>query len=232
GDLAHGAVALDRTRANVGADAFEHLQRLGEVAAANSEGEVGGAVMTDVLDDHVDVDVGVGDRPQDLVGDARLVGHAGDGELGFVAREGDAGDDGLFHVLVFLNGDERALAFAIFEAGEDAQLDLVLACEFDRADLQDLRAEAGHLQHLLEGDGVELAGFGDDARIGGVDAIDVGIDLALVGFQRRSQRHAGGVGAATAERGDVAVLVHTLEACNDHDLAFVEVATHWRVINI
>ena len=79
---------------------------------------------------------------------------------------------------------------------------------------------------------VWLAGFGDDARIGGVDAIDVGIDLALVGFQRRSQRHAGGVGAATAERGDVAVLVHTLEACNDNDLAFVEVATHWRVINI
>jgi hypothetical protein len=31
-----------------------------------------------------------------------LVGHAEDGELGFVAVEGDAGDDRLFHVLVFL----------------------------------------------------------------------------------------------------------------------------------
>jgi hypothetical protein len=74
------------------------LLGLGEVAAIDGEGEVGGAVVADVLDDHVDVDVGVGDRAENLVGDARGIGHAEHGQLGFVAVESDAGDDRLFHV--------------------------------------------------------------------------------------------------------------------------------------
>ena len=90
--------------------------------------------MADVLDDHVDVDVGVGDGAQDLVGDARLVRYAKHGQFGFVAIEGDTGDDGLFHVLFFLNSDQRAFPF-VLEAGKNAQFDLVLAGEFDRADL-------------------------------------------------------------------------------------------------
>jgi hypothetical protein len=61
--------------------------------------------------------------------------------------------------LVFLNSDQRAFPF-VLEAGKNAQFDLVLAGEFDRADLQHLGAEAGHFQHFFEGDGVELAASG------------------------------------------------------------------------
>jgi hypothetical protein len=52
-------------------DLVQHVHGLLELAAVHGEGEVGGAVVADVLDDHVDVDVGVGDRAEDLVGDAR-----------------------------------------------------------------------------------------------------------------------------------------------------------------
>jgi hypothetical protein len=98
---------------------------------------------------------------QDLVGDARPVGHAQHGDLGFVAVERNAGNDGLFHLLVLFKGDQRARAGLLVdvdvprgEARQHAQRHAVLASKFDRADLQHLGAEAGHLQHLLEADRV------------------------------------------------------------------------------
>ena len=42
------------------------------------------------------------------------------------------------------------------------------------------------------------ARFGYDARIGRINAIDIGIDLALVRLERRRQRHARGIRAAAA----------------------------------
>ena len=71
--------------------------------------------------------------------------------------------------------------FGILERRQHAQLDLVLAGELDRADLQHLRAQARQLEHFLERDRVEPPRLGHDARIGRVDAVDVGVDLALVG---------------------------------------------------
>ena len=50
---------------------------------------------------------------------------------------------------------------------------------------------------------------GDDPRVGGEDAVDVGVDLADVGVERRGQRDRGGVGAAAAERGDVLGVLET-----------------------
>ena len=71
-------------------------ERLGEVAAGADTGddcvEALGKVGEDFLCRglHVHVDVGVADRAQNLVGDAGTVGHAEDGDLGFVAVESDA----------------------------------------------------------------------------------------------------------------------------------------------
>ena len=42
---------------------------------------------------------------------------------------------------------------------------------------------AAILQHLVEGDLVELAGVGHHPGIGGEHAIDIGVDLAHVGVQ-------------------------------------------------
>ena len=53
----------------------------------------------------------------------------------------------------------------------------VVACELDRAQHQHLRPGCGQLQHLLVREGVQLARLGDETRVGGEDALDVGVDL-------------------------------------------------------
>ena len=102
-------------------------------------------------------------------------------------------------------------------AHEDAHL--VHHAELDRAHLQHLGAERGELQHFLERDLVEPLRARHHARVGGVDAVDVGVDVAAVGLDRGGDRDRRGVGAAAAERGDAAgVLVHALEAGDHRDL--------------
>ena len=87
-------------------------------------------------------------------------------------------------------------------------------------------AEAGQLEHLVVADPVDLARLGDDPRVGRVDAVDVGVDLAGVGPEHGGQGHGGRVGAAAAQRRDVVVLVDPLEAGDDDDLALVERLDH------
>ena len=101
--------------------------------------------------------------------------------------------------------------------------DAVAAGVLDAAQHQHLRAGRRHLQHLLVGDGVELRGVRDDPRVGGEDAVDVGVDLADVGLQRGGQRDGGGVRSAAAQGGDVlGVLADALEAGDQRDVALVE----------
>ena len=78
---------------------------------------------------------------------------------------------------------------------------------------------------------VQAARVGDDARVGGVDAVDVGVDQALGGLQRRGDRHRRGVRAAAAERGDVAVGIDALEAGDDDDLAGGEIGADARIVD-
>ena len=100
---------------------------------------------------------------------------------------------------------------------------VVAARVLDAAQHQHLGAAGRHLEHLLVADGRQLLGVRHDARIGGEDAVDVGVDLADVGVERRGQRDRRGVGAAAAERGDVfGVLADALEAGDDGDRALVE----------
>ena len=202
----------------------QHVHRLGVLAAIHGEREIGHVVDARVLDDHVDVDVGFADRTEYLVGDAGAVRHAHDGDLGFVVVERDAGNNGFFHFVVFLIRNQRARAFFLFEGGQHAQFHFVLAGEFDRADLQHLGAEARHLEHFLESDRVQAPRLGHDARVGRIDAVDVGVDLALVGLERGRQRDRRGVGTAASERGDsLGLRIDALKAGdNGNFLAFPE----------
>ncbi len=167
-------------------------------------------VVADVLHDHVHLDIGFANGTEDLVGHTRHVRHAQDGELGLVAVECDAGDCWRFHLVRVLQCDQRAGAF--LKAVQHPQGHLVFAGKFHRADLQHLGAHAGHFQHLLEGDPVQPAGAVHHPRVGGVDTVHVGVDLAFIRFEGGGQRHGGGVGTAAAQGGDIAVLVHALEA--------------------
>ena len=73
-----------------------------------------------------------------------------------------------------------------------------------------------------------------DARIGGVDAVDVGVDVAAVGADGGRHRHRRGVGAAAAERGDApGLLVQALEAGDDRDLlAFAEAPDDFGAVDV
>ena len=65
----------------------------------------------DVLDDHVDVHVGVGQGAEHLGRHAGLVGHGAHGHLGLVGGVGDAPDDRALHAVIFLS-DPGALGVA------------------------------------------------------------------------------------------------------------------------
>src|SRR3990167_5368889 len=238
-DLADAGVAHHVGRAELGHDlALEQVHGLLEIVAVHREAEVGLAVLAQVLDDHIDLDVGLGHRTQDLVRDAWLVGHAEHGDLGFVAVEGNAGNDGLFHLFVFLKSDQGAGGGFFIqvdvpgrEARKHTQGHLVLAGKFHRTDLQHLAAHACHFQHLFKAHTQQAARFGHHARVGRVHAVHVGVDQAFGRLQGCGHGHGRGVAAATAERGDVAVRIHALEAGDDDHLAGIQIGAHAQVVD-
>lgn len=173
-------------------------------------------------------------RGKEAVADAGLVGHVLDEHAGLVADHGRPADVHVAHPRG-LGHDPRALG--VGERAADHERDVELLGELDGARMHDARADARQFQHLVVADGVELAGLGDDARVGGVDAVDVRIDLTADGvgdgrpgvgfmFEHRGQRDGRGVGPAAAQRGDVKLLVHALKAGDDDDLPFGE---RWRM---
>ena len=74
GDVAVGGEALAR-RSRFESCVEDRLGAL-ELVLGQRERDVGEPGDRGVLDDHVDVDPGVGERPERAAGDARLVGHA------------------------------------------------------------------------------------------------------------------------------------------------------------
>ena len=109
----------------------------------------------------------------------------------------DGCDEWLLHG--FLLGDDNGTGLGV-ERGPAVDPHAVVARVLDRAQLQHAGSGGRHLEHLLEGDGVELAGVRHDPRVGGEDARDVGVDLADLGAQRRRDGDRARVRAAAAER--------------------------------
>ena len=153
--------------------------------------------------------------------DAGLVGDIAERDLRFVARKGDAGHHVLFHdVLLLANQRAQFRIGGIVEGRAHVEPDPVHHRRLDRAHLQHLGAERGQLEHFLERHLVEPARLGHHARVGGVDAVDVGVDVAAVGVERRGERHRRGVRAAAPERRHPAARrMNALEAGDDRDLA-------------
>ena len=88
------------------------------------------------------------------------------------------------------------------------------------AGLQHLGALRGQLEHLLVGNFIKLAGRRNDARIGRIDALDIGVDVAAFGAKRCGQRDCRSVRAATPERRHAAVGAEPLKAGHHRDAAF------------
>ena len=148
----------------------------------------------------------------------RLIRHPFEGDPSLVLRQRDAAHGAGGGPVG--SDDERARD--ILEARANEHRDAELLGKLDRPRVHHAGTEARQFQHLVVADRGEAPGGGEDPRVGRVDAVDVGVDLADVGPQHRGECHGGGVGAAAAERRDVAVLVDPLEAGRDHDPAIIE----------
>src|SRR5690606_34076894 len=98
--------------------------------------------------------------------------------------------------------------------------------ELDGAQLHDLGARPGELHEFVVGDFLQLPGGGDDARVGGVDAVHIGEDLAEIRLEGGGEGDGGKVGPAAAEGGDLALGGLALEAGDDDDVAGVEQAVN------
>ena len=203
---------------------FRRGERLRQIVFEHGERNVGRAVGAGVLHDHVDRHIDAEELRENRVARARLIGHAGDRDFGFVLGEGRPahGPVGPFRFAA----DHRARLVA--EAGAVAHVNrhVELLAELDRPAVHHAGPQAGQLQNLVVADAVQLASLGHEPRIGREHAVDVGVNLAGVRIQHRRQRHGRRIAAAAAERRDVEILVDALEAGRDDDLAVVEQLLH------
>ena len=232
-DLGDLAVGDDAVEADLLAAILEQRLSPREIGLGHGEGDIGLAlVATDVLDDHVDIDARLGERVEDMRHRAGPIGHAGEDDLGLVLVVRDAGHVLAFHFALlhqcvhFLLGDDHRPGvivgrgrIVLDEAGEHLDADPLLHRQPDRAGLEDLGPDARQFEHFLIGHRAQLARLGDDPRIGGVDPVDIGVDVAAIGLDRRRHRHRRSVRAAAPQRGDAVVVGYPLEARDDRDLA-------------
>src|SRR5882724_11196730 len=222
GELADFFIGENFLEADFGLEAVDDLAGLEQVRFVGGEGKIGGGragAVADVLDDHVHVDGGVAERLEDARGHAGLVGHGDEGDLGLIFVERDAANDDVLHVFGFFfhNG-----SWVIVQAGTDFKDDAEFLGEFHRARLHDLGAEAGEFEHFIVGNLVELARAGHDARVGGINAVNVRVYLAQVGLERGGERDGRQIGSAPAQRGDVSGGGLSLEPGHDDHITGVQ----------
>ena len=141
-----------------------------------------------------------------------------DGDTRAVIITGYTRNVQFFHVRTLLDFRTRIAG----KARNDLEIDIVLLCHFNRAVVQDLCAERRKLEHFIIRDSVQLTRILDDTRVGGVYAVNVGVDLAEIRAERRRDGNCGGVRAAAAEGSHIAHLVDALETGNDNDAAVVQ----------
>src|SRR5262249_60293752 len=111
-------------------------------------------------------------------------GDAPDGGLGLAPVARDAGYDRLLHAWPFR--PPRLIAYPgprpVAKGGPDMNGDAVPPGVLHAAQLQDLRARRRHFEHFLVLDRRDPPGGRHDPRVGGEDAVPIGVDLANVGL--------------------------------------------------
>lgn len=90
-------------------------------------------------------------------------------------------DEHLFHVndlLDYRSGLPR-------QAGKHLKIHVIFFCHLHAAGMKHLSSQAGQLQHLIEGNDIQLPGVGNDAGVGSIDTVHIGIDLAEIRVEHR-----------------------------------------------
>ncbi len=190
------------------------------IAPGHGESKVGEAFAAGVLDDHVHINGLLGQGRDDAVSNPGPVGDADYGYLGLIAVQGYSRYDSVLH-LYFLLLHNPGTAVAP-EGRLDQQGHPVFPGQLHGPNLQHLGSQAGHLQHLLVGDLLQMARLGADMGIGGVDPVHVGINLANIRPESGGQGYRRGIGAAPAQGGDIPRFRHALEAGHYGDDSLAE----------
>ena len=172
--------------------------------------------------------------PEDLVGDARPVRHAQHRDLGLVAVERDAGNDRLFHVLVFLESDQRARRRRFGSSKVDSTRSCTLYLPANSTEricsTFDPRLASSSISSKVIRSSRRASR--NDARVGRVDAVDVGVDLALVGLERRRERDARRVEPPRPSVVMLPSLVDALKSGDDDDRAVGEVGADLLLVDL
>jgi len=200
-----------------------------QVGPGNGEGHVGTTFAAGILNNHVHGNTGFGDGGKQGGGHAGPVQDVADRDPALVLVVGDPRNQDVFHFRILL-GDQRSRV--VGEGAPDPDRYVVFLGEFDGADLQDFGPLTGELQHLVVGDTLHLAGGAAQIGVRGVDAVDIGVNLAEIGAKGRRQSHARGVGTAPAQGGQPAVAVHPLESGHDKHVIVVEHGFDGRGIDV
>ncbi len=177
------------------------------------------------LHDHVDVDVALRQLAEDLRRDPWMVRQPIEGDLGLVAAVGHARNDPLLHDLLLVADDGPCVPGAglsgLDKTRQHPHRHPPRHGQLDGAGLQHLGPQGGHLQHFLIGDAAQAPGSLLDPRIGGVDPVHVGVDVARR-LQGGGDRHGGGVRAAAAQGGEPPVAGDPLESSDHRHFAGVQ----------
>ena len=216
-DAADSLVGAEADRLGLDDDLVHRGSRAGDVVARERERDVGVARGRDVLHDHVDVDADASASVRNTL--AATPGRSGTCSIVIFASETSCVTPEMIACSIDWPSSVTHVPGAQVKLERTWTRHAVVARELDRPQREHTAAGGSHLEHLVERDVRELARRRDDARVGGVDAFDVGVDLAHVGAERGGERDRGGIRPAPTRRGDVAGRRHTLEAGDDRDPA-------------
>ena len=193
-------------------------QRLFDVRTRHREGEVRQVFHAGVLHDGVDADPGLRQRLEEGRRDAGTVRHPQHSHLrdvGVARHTAYLAAD--LHACLPVNQGARGLA----ERRGHQNRNVIELAQLNGAGLH-LGAAGRQLQHLLVVNLNQLARLGHDARVGGVDALDVRVDLASLRAKRGCQRDGRRIRTAAAQRGDLLLLGHSLESADHCDAARIQ----------
>src|SRR5690606_22982488 len=116
--------------------------------------------------------------------------------------------------------------------GPDEGAHFVHHRKLDRANLKNFGSKRRHFQHLLKGDLRKATRLGLDARIGRVDPVHVGIDVAAISLHSSGNSNRARIGTASTQCRDAVVRGNPLETGNDRDLTFLEAFYQEGTVNV
>ena len=109
--------------------------------------------------------------------------------------------------------DQRLASF--LEGRPSANGDAGLASDLDRFRMQHLCTRSRHLEHLFIAELGQMLRVRNRARIRGVDAVDIGVDLRVRGIESGGHGQRRRIAPAATERGDLPLVTHALIAGDD-----------------